>query len=131
MKRKELEKLLSRLDLKNQDSADFSGFKDPTRAEKSFKRLVYIKENMPSHDKDFSPFFIESVMGRINNLSGNPGVVEYLSMQFSRVMAYGMAAVIIVFLTLFFLHGQEGFGAILGADNSNDINFISYLFYDF
>jgi len=52
-------------------------------------------------------------------------------MQLSRVMAYGMAAVALVFLTLFLLHGQDGFGTVIGTDTSDELNFISYLFYEF
>ncbi len=131
MKKKELEKLLRLIDKNDRRSVNFSEFKNPEKSEETFNQLDFIRENMPVYERDFSPFFMERIMGRISNLRENQGIVEYLSMQFSRVMAYGTAAVIIVFLTLYFIHGQDGFGTILGADSSNDINFISSLFYEF
>jgi hypothetical protein len=81
--------------------------------------------------KDFSPFFTDKVMGRISQLSQKLGLEEYLSLQLSRVFGYGMAAVAIVLLTLFLLHGQDGFGTVFGSDVSDELNFISYLFYEF
>lgn len=130
MKKKEIEKLLRLADQKVTSQPDFSGFKDPSEARENYNRLVLIRKGYPTYEKDFSPFFVERVLGRINNLSHSSGIQEYLSMQFNRVMAYGFAAVLIVFATLYILNGQEGIGTILRSDNTNDINFISYLFYE-
>jgi len=131
MKRKELEKLLGLLDQQAQNPIDFSGFSNPEEAKRRYKQLSVYRLKLGFREMDFSPYFVERVMGKINNLSGNQSLSEYLSLQFSRVMAYGFAAVIVVFMTLYFIHGQDSFGIILGNDNPNDINFISYLFYEF
>jgi hypothetical protein len=130
MKKKEIEKLLRLTDQKVSSQPDFSGFSDPNEARENYSRLILIRKGYSVFERDFSPFFVERVLGRINNLSKGTGIQEYLSMQFNRVMAYGFAAVLIVFLTLYILHGQEGFGTVLRSDSSNDINFISYLFYE-
>jgi hypothetical protein len=130
MKKKEIEKLLRLTDHEVSSQPDFSGFKDPGEVRENYDRLVLIRREYSDYEKDFSPFFVERVMARINNLSHSTGIQEYLSMQFNRVMVYGFAAVLIVFLTLYFLDGQEGFGTVLRSDSTNDINFISYLFYE-
>jgi hypothetical protein len=130
MKKKEIEKLLSLTDQKVTSQPDFSGFKDPGEARENYDKIVLIRREYSTYEKDFSPFFVERVLGGINNLSASTGIQEYLSMQFNRVIAYGFAAVLIVFLTLYFLDGQEGFGTVLRSDSTNDINFISYLFYE-
>jgi hypothetical protein len=131
MKRKEFERLLGIFDQKDQSPVDFSGFSDPAEARKSYDDLRKFSGTLSGYEKYFSPFFTNRVMGRINNLAQSPGLEEYLSMQFSRVMTFGLTAVILVFLALYIFQGQEGFGTLLGTDRSNDINFISYLFYEF
>jgi len=131
MKKKELESILILLDKSEKNNVDFLGFTNPTEAKELFDSLQLFKINSTDKEKSFSPYFIERVMGKVANLSSNNSLSDYLSLQFSRVMAYGLAAVIIVMLTLYFIQGQEGFVPILGNDSANDINFISYLFYEF
>lgn len=131
MKKKDFKKLSDLLDLSKPGIIDFSGFSEPEKAGKSYEDFVFFREMTSGVAKDFSPFFTEKVMGRINQLSHRQGLEEYLSMQLSRVMAYGMTAVALVLLTLFLLHGQDGFGTVIGTDTSDELNFISYLFYEF
>ena len=131
MKRKEIKKLLSFLDRKDQGQNDFSGFNNPGGAMKSYDELLSIRRNSNENRNEFSPFFTDKVMGTISQMSQHPGLEDYLSMLLNRVMSYGLSAILIIFLTLYFLHGQEGIGTILGTDTTNDINFISYLFYEF
>lgn len=131
MKKKELENILILLDKSEKNNVDFSGFSNPEEAKELFDSLLFYKKNAAPIERNFSPFFIERVMGKVNNLSSNISLSEYLSLQFSRVMAYGLAAVIIVMLTLYFIQGQEEFVHVFGSDSANDINFISYLFYEF
>jgi hypothetical protein len=131
MKKKEIIRLLGLFDQKDLSSPDFSGFSDPDDARNNFNRLKLVRTELSGHDRSFSPYFTDRVMGRIARISQSPGIEEYLSMLFTRVMTYGLTAVVLVVLTLYFLHGPEGFSAVLGTDNSNDVNFISYLFYEF
>jgi len=90
-----------------------------------------LRAEFSNRDHSFSPFFTDSIMGRISAITKSPGIEEYLSMLLSRVMTYGITAVVLVILTLYLLHGQDGFSAVLGTDSSNDLNFISSLFYEF
>jgi len=131
MKRKEFKRLLEFLDLKDPVTIDFSDFSDPGKAGKNYEDLLFFRQKSSGLHKDFSPFFTDKVMGRIAQLSHRQGFEEYLSMLLNRVLVYGMTAVVIVFLTLFFLHGQDGIGTVLGTDSSDELNFISYLFYEF
>jgi hypothetical protein len=131
MKKKEFEKLLGLVDQKGQGLPDFSGFSNPDDAKMKFVEILHFRNTPSENEKDFSPFFTESVMGRIKQYPLTHGLEEYLSMQFNRVMAFGLTAVVLTFLTLYFLQGQDGVGTLFGADRTNDINFISYLFYEF
>lgn len=131
MKKKEFNKILFLLDKADKSNIDFSGFSNPVEANELFESLLIYRKNSTSQQKDFSPYFIERVMGKIMNENVNISLADYLSLQFSRVMAYGLVAVIITVLTLYFIQGQEGFIPVLGNDSANDINFISYLFYEF
>jgi len=131
MKKKELQRLLDIFDQGNREPQDFSEFRNPDEARESFKKLILIRRELSDSNSDFSPFFSAKVMGKISQFSKRPGLEEYLSMQLSRVMTYGLTAVVLVFLTLFFLQGQEGMGLVPGSDSSNDLNFISSLFYEF
>jgi hypothetical protein len=131
MKNKEFERLLGIVDQKDQRPLDFSGFSDPAAARESYNELIKFRGTLSNYEKYFSTYFTNKVMVRINNLAQSPGLEEYLSMQLSRVMTFGLTAVILVFLALYIFQGQEGIGTILGTDRSNDINFISSLFYEF
>ncbi len=131
MKRKEFEKLLNLMDRSDPGLNDFSVFSDPVKARKSYDELIFYRSESGTLAKDFSPYFTDKVMGRISQLSRIHGLEEYISMQFSRVMAYGLAAVVLVIITLFFFQGQDGLGTVIGTEASNDINFISSLFYEF
>ena len=131
MKKKEFEKLLGFADQKDHSNHDFSGFKDPEEAKESFKELLFFISKRSGFEKEFSPYFTEKVMNGLFRLTRRQGIEEYLSMQFSKVLTYGLTAVVFVFIILYFLQGQDGIGTIIGTDRSNDINFISYLFYEF
>jgi hypothetical protein len=131
MKKKEFEKLLGFADQKDHTNLDFSGFKDPAEAKKQFEELLFFVSKRSDFESDFSPFFTEKVMNGIVGFNNRLGIEAYLSMQFSRVMTLGLTAVVFVFIALYFLQGQEGIRNVLGTDQSNDINFISYLFYEF
>jgi hypothetical protein len=130
MKKREIEKLLGLLDNKDQ-SHDFSGYSNPDEAKESFVKLGFLRNKLNEREKSFSPYFTEKVMGKISVLTTSPGLEEYLSMLLTRVMTYGISAVLLIFLTLYLFHGQEGIGTVIGTSDSNDINFISYLFYEF
>jgi len=131
MKNKEIERLLEYFDMKDQNNVDFSGFNNPDAAKESYVNLNLIHGELSKCEKSFSPFFTDKVMNKIEKLSYIPGIEDYLSMLLTRVMTYGLTAVIIVFMTIYFLHGQEGIGTVLGTDISNDLNFISSVFYEF
>jgi len=131
MKKKEIRKLLELLDQKDHSSVDFNEFRNPDEVKKDFNVLSFFRGKRAESQNDFSPFFTEKVMGRIAAHSRTQGIEDYLSMQFSRVMTYGLTAVVVLFLALYFLHGQDGLGTLIGTDSSNDLNFISYLFYEF
>mgnify|MGYP006954432678 CR=1 FL=1 len=131
MKKRELKRLLELFDQNNQRHSDYHGFSDPDQARKSYEDLLLFRRKPSDIKKDFSPCFTERVINRITHQTQIPRLEEYLSMQLNRVMTYGLTAVILVFLTLYFLQGQDGIGTVIGTNNSNDINFISYLFYEF
>ena len=131
MKKKEFEKLLGLFDQKDQPVQDFSGFKEPDRAKGLFRQLIFYRFMLSGNKKVFSPYFADQVMNRIINANHVHGIEEYLSLQFNRVMSFGLAATILFYLALYFFQGHEEFSTIFGIDRSNDINFISYLFYEF
>lgn len=131
MKKKELEKLLSLADQKDQPVQDFSGFKEPEKAKGFFKQLIFYRSLLSGKKNDFPPYFADQVMNRIINSNQVHGIEEYLSLLFNRVMSYGLAATILLYLALYFFQGHEEFSTIFGVDRSSDINFISYLFYEF
>ncbi len=130
MKKVEIRKLLDFFD-RGEPNSDFSGFADPVEARENYQNLNLIREKYSSIDMDFSPFFTESIMGRISQLAKRPMLEEYLSNLLSRVATYGFTALVLIIITLFFLQGQDGFGSILGTDSNNEVNFISSLFYEY
>jgi len=131
MKKKEIGKVLELLDQKDLSSFNFNEFRNPDEVIEGFNLLSFFRGKHSESRSDFSPFFTEKVMGRIAAQSHTPGIEDYLSMQFNRVITYGLTAVVALFLVLWFLHGQDGIGTLIGTDSSNDLNFISYLFYEF
>lgn len=131
MKRKEIIRILELFDAKDQKFKDFGQFDNPKKAKEQFEELAEIRDAFLKEEKNFSPFFTDKVMGRVAQLTGQQGFEDYLSMLFYRVTTYGLSAVAIVVLTLYLLHGQEGFNSIISSDSSNDINFISSLFYEY
>lgn len=131
MKKKEIEKLVNLTDQKDLNPADFTVFSEPVKAKQYFSLLSLARRRKPDTEPDFSPYFVEKVMGRLNRVVQSPGLDDYLSMLLSKVMTYGLTALALVFLTLYFLHGQDGIGTVIGSDTTNDMNFISYLFYEF
>jgi hypothetical protein len=131
MKKKEFKKLIKFFDHHDQKTVDFSGFKNPEEAKSIYNELLVYRRKGSDSEPDFTPFFTDSVMGKISRYSHSPGFEEYLSRLFSRVVSYGLTAVVVMLITLYVLHGQDGFSALFGNDPGNDINFISQLFYEF
>ncbi len=131
MKKKELKKLLRLVDHHDHKKADFSGFRNPEKARAAYDELLAYRRTSSDEEPDFSPFFTDAVMGKIARFAQSPGFEEYLSRLFSRVVSYGLTAVVVMLLTLYVLHGQDGFSALFGNDPASDINFISLLFYEF
>ncbi|MCB9000066.1 MAG: hypothetical protein H6540_08390 [Bacteroidales bacterium] len=131
MNRKEIEKLLSLAESKSADKTEFSGFSEPAEAESKFRLLRTVRANRNEQETGFSPFFTEQVMGKINVLFNKPDIQTYLSMQFSKVFAFGFSTVILILFALYFMHGQINFSAFTGTDSGNEINFISSVFYEF
>ena len=131
MKKKEYKKLLRLIDLHDHAQVDFSRFRNPAKAKDEYDKLIVYRRTSSDNEPDFSPFFTEAVMGKLSRFSQTPGFEEYLSRLFNRVVSYGLTAVVVMLVTLYVHHGQDGFSALFGSDSANDINFISQLFYDF
>jgi hypothetical protein len=131
MKKKELERLLGFVDQNEDETYDFSGFRDSQSAKGTFKDLLLFRESGKHAESDFSSHFADKVMQKVIHLSKKQGIEEYLSMQLYKVVSFGLSAAAIFFLALYLFQAQDGIGPILGTDRSNDINFISYVFYEF
>ena len=131
MKKRYLKKILGLFDQEEHGSFDYSQFDEPERVKNQVNELIMFRDLLAAREKSFSPFFTDRVMGKLNQLVTSPSFEEYLSMQFSKVMAFGLTAVVILFLSLYFMQGIDGINSFLGTDSSNDINFVSSLFYDF
>ncbi len=79
----------------------------------------------------FREGFADRIISRINHLQEtDPMEIYYkvLSNLLPRILGVSVAAIILIGLILFAIHGSISPEKLLGADKINDSNFISYLF---
>ncbi len=131
MKPAEIEEILGMADDAEIRKPDFRRFSDPSGAEEIYQSLLKIKADSGGRKADFTPYFEDRIMNRIYAAASGFSLDEQLSGLLYRVAGYGLTAAALVLITFFLLYGQDAFSVFTGSDTSGDINFISYLFYDF
>jgi hypothetical protein len=131
MKKREIEQILKLADESPILKPEFSAFSDPDVASVIYRDILQYRNDRANTEKDFSPFFENKIMGRIASIAKGQSLEDVLSGLFTRVMTYSLTALFLIILTFFIIYGQDGFTIFIGNDSSNDINFISYLFYEF
>jgi hypothetical protein len=131
MKKREIKQILELADESVNRNPDFSGFSEPDIASAIYRDILRYRKEAGTAVKDFSPFFENKIMSKIASIAKGQSLEDILSGLLSRVMTYSLTALFIIILTFFIVYGQDGFTKFIGNDTTNDINFISYLFYEF
>jgi hypothetical protein len=103
---------------------------DHLRKEK--EKLVKMRKLVGSVDYQFKHGFSDRVMGRLrhrkNGLDFSFG--KDLSRIFTRVAISGVAAILILLITIYITTGSFSFNSLSGIQGYNEDNVISYLLYE-
>lgn len=98
------------------------------------KRLLRMRKLLVDQDLQFSENFSQRVMSRINQ-EKRSRIVEFnfirdLNRIFLRVAISGVAAIIILLLSIYLTAGSFSLDSLSGTETYSEENIISYLLYD-
>lgn len=105
---------------------------DQLRKEKD--QLVRMREVIGSEDYQFKHGFENRVMNRLNQPKNGFGIefnfVKDLNRVFTRVAISGIAAIIILLISIYLTTGSVSLDSLSGAESYSEDNVISYLLYE-
>jgi hypothetical protein len=80
---------------------------------------------------DFRPGFKEKVLNKIFSVemivAREVEFSKYMKLAFSRIALTGIAAIVLLLLSIFFMEGSISFNSILGLSNTNDESIVCLL----
>ncbi len=98
------------------------------------RKLEEMRKIVSSNQYSFSPGFKEKVMSKVYEekepLILRPEFNRSLFTVFKRVALTGVAAIIILFLSIYLTDGSFTFNSLTGGDPYSDDNLVSYLLYE-
>lgn len=82
-------------------------------------------------DLDFRPGFTEKVLNRIFSVEMKVAqeleFSRYMKVAFSRIALTGIAAIVLLLLSIFFMEGSLSFNSVLGLSDGNDETIVCLL----
>jgi hypothetical protein len=111
----------------------FPGFKKKAKLDEGLKEFEKLKIIFNNSDLNFRKGFPERTTTRlINILNAEPVREFYASLSsFLPKIVYSSAAIILICITtLFIIHGEFSLETLMGAEQIDDSNFISYLIFE-
>ena len=98
------------------------------------RKIEEMRKIISSHQYSFSPGFQEKVMTKVYEekepLILRPEFNRSLFTVFKRVALTGVAAIIILFLSIYLTDDSFKFNSLTGGDPYSDDNLVSYLLYE-
>ena len=98
------------------------------------EKLIRLRELVGSRDFQFNHGFKERVMDNLSSNRNGLGIdftfVRDLNRIFTRVAITGIAAIVLLLLSIFLTTGSVSFDSLSGAESYSEDNVISYLLYE-
>ncbi len=107
---------------------------DSSELREEKRKLVEMRKIVSSNQYSFSPGFREKVMTKVYEekvpLILRPEFNRSLFTVFKRVALTGVAAIVILFLSIYLSDDSFTFNSLTGGDPYSDDNLVSYLLYE-